>query len=1446
MKYLYTLIVFMFLFSNCIELFSQKHFNNWYFGFHAGLTFNTKSGEPVPLKDGVMETIEGCSTISDSSGGLLFCTNGVTVWNRLNNVMTNGTNLFGHISSTQSALIAHKPKSDCIYYIFTVYADIFNDNLRPVSKGFNYSIVDLSLENGYGAVTKKNIHLLDTTTERLAGVIHKNGEDIWIVTQDLKEKCFMSYLLTKDSLCTKPVKSVSNINYSLIQLGMIKFSPDGNKLALTFQSENKVYLYNFDRATGQMSDEIYFELPNCHIYGIEFSPNNKFIYVGSYLNKNYLYQFDVSAHDSATIKNSQILIRDENNSEGYYGLQLGPNNKIYVSGNSYYLSVIHKPDQSGLACDFKQNDILFQNGTCRLGLPSVIQDYKPINDGCKIDNIMVCEGLSISLFAPYYDNSEYTWTGPKGFTSNIRNPSIINSKVEMTGNYYYKIKRDGIQIYDGSINVTVNPRDTIIFSEPRYFTVCADSVELIPVKNPEGFTFSWKEINSTSNKVTIKSSGYYTIYVTNKFGCLDSATYNVTLSKPAKAKIISEDGTSMCPGSIIHLYSKDVNYYYHWSTGQDIKAIKITKGGKYYLTVKTQEGCSAVDSIIITELEKPDVEFEKSVYVICSGDSVILRPVKVLQNYQYTWSDGFTGGLERVIKENKNLYLIAKSQNGCTDTAFVKIAMFDNPKAEIIADKTEACFGEKIKLSAKDYNPLLNYFWSNGKTGESITVSESGTYKLIVKVGKFCSDTTEISVIIHTELKIVEFEKSTYVICTGDSLILKPLIIYPDYDYIWSDGFIGAQRVIKENSDLFLIVKTHFGCSDTANVKIGVFDAPVADIIADKTEACNGEKISLTAKNYNPLLNYFWSNGQNGEGITVSQSGTYRLIVSVGSFCSDTAVINVTIYPDLKLELLSDSKNLCFWDSIKIFTKLKYAEYKWSTGETTDTIVVHQPGNYQLIVKNSIGCSDTANIQIEDIKILKAKIIADKSEACYGEKITLKAANYDPQLQYLWSNSENGEEITVTQSGIYKLIVSNGNNCSDTTQIEVNIHPDLALELKTDKNVLCFNDSTLIYTKLKYDKYLWSTGETTESIYVNESGIFQLIVQNKYGCTDTSQIKILKYDAELVSDTENLIFNELCIGSAETKDIIFKLKSENDFVINNIYFKSNMFNINNSNGYLKSYNDGETIDLPVTFKPSDAGEFTDTLVIESGEPCYYKKSILLHGSSKAMFLFSLPNIVTTAGDYLIIPINAGMTCLNSDKLNSDYEMEISFDKEYFAPDSVKYGSIIENKISNQNRVIKIKSITEFKEKIDSLFQINYIYGMSLMGRKEIIPLTIDYVNFTNSRYYPEYINGSLKIENCLNNISTIQMFIPTKLSIAPNPTDGDIKMSIGTQEKGSFKIEIYDIQGQSIYSKEFIKSDSKYEEFEYYYDTKELGSGVYSIHLTSPWNILRQQLVISK
>src|SRR5688572_17254032 len=99
--FLFQLIVLLLL-SSASQ--GQKEMDNWFFGYNAGITF--AGGAPAPLAGGQLRGPEGCSSVSDEQGNLLFYTDGIHIWNRNHQVMFNSTpRLNGDTIATQSSLI---------------------------------------------------------------------------------------------------------------------------------------------------------------------------------------------------------------------------------------------------------------------------------------------------------------------------------------------------------------------------------------------------------------------------------------------------------------------------------------------------------------------------------------------------------------------------------------------------------------------------------------------------------------------------------------------------------------------------------------------------------------------------------------------------------------------------------------------------------------------------------------------------------------------------------------------------------------------------------------------------------------------------------------------------------------------------------------------------------------------------------------------------------------------------------------------------------------------------------------------------------------------------------------------------------------------------------------------------------------------------------------------
>jgi hypothetical protein len=431
---------------------------NWYFGNGAGITFN--SGMPVALTNGALTTTEGVATISDNSGNLLFYTNGVTVYNRNHIIMVNGSGLSGNISSTQSSIIVKQPGNINIYYIFT------SDNDAEID-GIRYSIVDMNLDGGNGAVTLKNILLQTPSCEKLCAVRHCNNEDIWVISHDWNSNTFRCWLV--DDIGVGSITSWSNTGYSPSGIsqaayGQLKASSDGKKLAACYygfagNGGNRVQLYDFDNSTGFVSNAQTLST-DVGLYGCEFSPNNNVLYAAT--NQGLLIQFDLC---SSNIPLSRTVI---SNAGPFIGsLQLGPNNKIYVTRNSSFLSVINNPDIVGLGCGYVNASFSLLNRNSTFGLPNFASFYsQPTfnfpnpNINCNVVNflspLLINQGCSIPI-----GNYIFLWDFGDGNTSTISSPihtylssGTYNITLNLIGNCSTITLQKTITITNG-VNVSI-------------------------------------------------------------------------------------------------------------------------------------------------------------------------------------------------------------------------------------------------------------------------------------------------------------------------------------------------------------------------------------------------------------------------------------------------------------------------------------------------------------------------------------------------------------------------------------------------------------------------------------------------------------------------------------------------------------------------------------------------------------------------------------------------------------------------------------------------------------------------------------------------------------------------------------------------------------------------------------------------------------------------------
>jgi hypothetical protein len=504
--------VFTVLTTSTCNGISKNNAKHWYFGNNAAMKF--ENNIPIALTNSAMSQVEGVATMSDANGNLLFYTNGITIFNRNHQVMVNGSGLTSNSSNTQSAFIVPFPGNPDKYYVIT-------------PGPYNYSIIDMTLDNGNGAVmaTDKNISITTEDSEKVAGLLASNQTDIWLITYGSSQKRFNVYKITPSGISITPV--VSPFSTASGFFGYMKISPDGTKIAMA-NFTNTFHLYDFDAATGVVSNQVVvpISIGGFGSYGIEFSPNNTMVYVADHRGQNRVFQYDITLATPALISASVVPLTA--NVPALGGIQLGPDNKIYVAReNNGFLGVINNPNILGTGCNYVAEGVSLAGKTSNLGLPgfvasSLVQNQPYISSFSPISGEV---GATVTIigtdFSTIVSNNSVSFNGTEATVTEATSTSLTVTLP--TGATTGKISiQSGCNIVSTTDDFTITSLNTItflknivnIYPNPTSGIISISSIDNSPVDKIEivdvlGKIVSVKTGNTSQIDISEFSNGVY-------------------------------------------------------------------------------------------------------------------------------------------------------------------------------------------------------------------------------------------------------------------------------------------------------------------------------------------------------------------------------------------------------------------------------------------------------------------------------------------------------------------------------------------------------------------------------------------------------------------------------------------------------------------------------------------------------------------------------------------------------------------------------------------------------------------------------------------------------------------------------------------------------------------------------------------------------------------------
>lgn len=775
-------VLLILLISNTLCVWGQKEGNIWYFGNNAGITFNTNP--PTALTNGKLIQREGCSTVCDANGSLLFYTDGQKVYDKTHNVMPNGSGLLGNNSSCQSGVIVPWPDSIYKYYIFT--ADAIENG---AVNGLRYSIIDMRLNNGKGDIisNQKNMILLKTHCEKVTAVLHCNKRDFWLISNKEYTDSILAFQITPSGINKKSINSNTGLlisgNNLDNNLGYLNPNHDGTKIASCHYLLDKVLLMDFDNQTGKFSNVI--TLNKKSPYGCEFSPNNKLLYVSGLRSPTSIDQFDISSNNQTSIQQSKLPIFDYQSGE-MGTLKLAPNGCIYAtsetSGFNFYLGCIQNPDSIGAY--FNPKKIYLAGKTARLGLPNIFYSkYKPssnklfIQDSCfnnitkfKITNTGINKSISWD-FGDISSGANNTATG-----NNVTHIFSKSGKFKIKTIIQNDCKNDTIINY---LNILSNIKPYL----GKDTNLC-DLTNFQLKSNIIANKYEWN--NSVVDSFSIynpKRFGLHYLKISNACGIyrdtikIDSLTQNQPFN-------LGND-TTYCSNTNFKLFAPKIFNRFLWNNGDTTNSIVIDKTGTYWLKGSNKCGESS-DTINIIKVEPINFNLGNDTFICFNTSFKLTGPPNMKK---YNWNNLY---YTQVIFPNKEGFYKLKitDNNNCesVDSIEIKDKKIKNPLK--LGEDTTFCndFIYKLKINS-NYSQIK---WNIGDTSSIISINSAGEY--IVEAFNGCetvSDTIKIIKVIPQKLNI---GKDTN-IC-----FLRAYKLFSNYgfkQFTWSNGSTDNNIEIK-------------------------------------------------------------------------------------------------------------------------------------------------------------------------------------------------------------------------------------------------------------------------------------------------------------------------------------------------------------------------------------------------------------------------------------------------------------------------------------------------------------------------------------------------------------------------------------------------------------------------------------------------------------------------
>lgn len=724
---------------------AQREYATWVLGSDVRLTFVTTDGMSIGGPRMIAPTQnffsrEGSAVYANAcTGDLIMYASGNMAFNTDGSRVAGDIDLTGGTSSAQAGIIVGDP-GDSSRMWFIVAPDLTDDlgDGRPFAYAANHVRLRpdgrcefLQRDIPMTMPGASSIMASDSGSERIAATFAENNKDIWIamVTTQYSQSDIVLRKITASGL--EPTVLRTPLTYPVAPAGAVKFSPDGRFLAVVDVAQSSVFLYSFNKSTGELRGPTIASLspigPFTRLfapYGLSFSMSGESLYVacaGSRVeNEAAIVRLATNVRDNAEFSASLSFVGAASRPLTWPGmLQLGPDGSI-LHAHPEGLGRIVDPDAISGTPNYVSRAVLAPSvTTIRNGLPSCneatfLKSYKA--EFCQIPRASIqshdtCAGSCVRVTGSVsMDALRATWRFPGGV------PSVVSGLTppdtvcfDSPGTYIISVLVTNTNgSYTAYDTVTIHPMPSVNAGPDRI--VCHGGTTRLQARGASQYRWSPATFlsDSTSNSPVVSGITQpmtYVLYGWNVEGCVVTDTVNVSLGELVGR--FSND-TTICEGGSATLVAEGGTTC-RWLddstfTGH-VRTVQPRTTTRYYAVV-SDGTCSDTISVSVAVVARPQIMVLRDT-TICSGESVVLF---ITDDHTLSISiTGSPGNTPRVFPDTATSYIItATTQTGCTITDTVVVNVIDRFLTAM--NDTTVCVGSDIGLRALSNGPVT---WSD-------------------------------------------------------------------------------------------------------------------------------------------------------------------------------------------------------------------------------------------------------------------------------------------------------------------------------------------------------------------------------------------------------------------------------------------------------------------------------------------------------------------------------------------------------------------------------------------------------------------------------------------------------------------------------------------------------------------------------------------------------------